>query len=139
MKTVTGLWVDHRKAIIVTVSDKGEKTRQILSKVEKQRGRFAGKRSTTSFESQLVQEDDRQQRGFTKHLNVFYGEVLSCIRDAQSVLIFGPGEAKGELKKLMDKSERHGQVSCIESADKMTDRQVAAKVRRCYTIENERE
>jgi hypothetical protein len=137
MKTVAGLWIDHRKAIIVTLSDEGEeKTQEILSNVEKQRGRFAGKRSTTSFESQLVQEDDRQQRGFTKHLNVFYDEVLSCIRDAQFVLIFGPGEAKGELKKLMEQSNHGDRVAVMESADKMTDRQVAARVRRYYTIES---
>lgn len=50
----------------------------------------------------------------------------------------GPGEAKGELKKLMKQNNRGDRVAVIESADKMTDRQVAAKVRRCYTIENER-
>ena len=133
MKTVAGLWIDHRKAIAVTLSDKGKKTREILSNVEKQRGRFAGKRSTASFESQLVQEDDRQQRGFTKHLNVFYDEVLSCIRDAQSVLIFGPGEAKGELKKLMEQNNHSDRVAVMESADKMTDREIAAKVRRYFT------
>jgi hypothetical protein len=129
MKTVAGLWIDHRKAMIVTLSDKGEETCEVRSNVEKQRGRFKGKRSATSFESQLVQKDDRQQRGFTKHLNVFYDEVLSCIRDAESLLIFGPGEAKGELKKLVELNNHSDRVAVIETADKMTDREVAAKVR----------
>lgn len=129
MKTAAGLWIDHRKAIVVTLSDEGEeKTQEILSNVERQRGRFAGKRSTASFESQLVQEDDRQQRGFTKHLKVFYEEVLSCIHDARSVLIFGPGEAKGEMKKILEQNNLHKRIVAMESADKMTDRQVAARV-----------
>ena len=132
MKTVAGVWIDHRKAIIVTESDKGEKTKEIPSNVEKQRGRLKGKRSTASFESQLVQKDDRQQRGFTKHLNVFYDEVLSGIRDAESVLIFGPGEAKGELKKLMEQNNHRDRVAVVESADKMTDRQIAAKARHYF-------
>ncbi len=136
MKTVAGLWIDHRKAIIVTLSDKGEKTRQILSNVEKQPGRFHGKRSTASFESQLVQADDRQQRGFTKHLNVFYDEVLSCLLDAEAVLIFGPGEAKDELKKFMEQNNLHDRVAVMESADKMTDRQIAAKARQYFAIKN---
>jgi hypothetical protein len=136
MKTVAGLWIDHRKAIIVTVSDKGEKTQHILSNVEKQLGRFNGKRSTASFESQLVQADDRQQKGFTKHLNVFYDEVLSYLRNAESVLIFGPGEAKGELKKLMEQNNYRDRVMVMETSDKMTDRQIAAKVHHYFASEN---
>lgn len=118
------------------MSDNGEKTQQILSNVEKQRGRSAGKRSTTSFESQLVQEDDRQQRGFTKHLNVFYEEVLSCIRDVEAVLIFGPGEAKGEMKKILEQNNLRERVVTMESADKMTDRQIAAKVHDYFANKN---
>jgi hypothetical protein len=137
MKTVIGLWIDHRKAIIVTLSDQGDQqTREILSHVDKQLGRVNGERSTTSFESQLVPKDDKQQRGFTKHLKDFYGEVLSSIRDAESVLIFGPGEAKGELKKLMEQNNLHGRLVVVESADKMTEGQIAAKARQYFASKN---
>jgi hypothetical protein len=128
-----GLWIDHRKAIVVTLSDNGDQvTREILSNVEKQLGRIQGKRSTGSFESQLVPKDDSQQRGFTKHLKVFYDEVVSCVREAESVLIFGPGEAKGELKNIMEQSNLDERVVVLESADKMTDRQVAARAREYF-------
>ncbi|HSE85080.1 MAG TPA: hypothetical protein VLJ79_02570 [Candidatus Binatia bacterium] len=36
MKNAVGLWIDHRKAVIVVITDKGEETRLIISKVEKQ-------------------------------------------------------------------------------------------------------
>jgi hypothetical protein len=136
MKTAAGLWIDHRKAIVVEVSDKGEKTQQILSHVEKQLGRIDGKHSATSFESQLVQADDKQQRGFTKHLDVFYNEVLASIRDAESILLFGPGEAKGELKKLIEHNNLGGRVVVMETADKMTNRQIAAKVSHYFSRQN---
>jgi hypothetical protein len=137
MKTTAGLWIDHRKAIIVTLSEKGETTREILSNVEKQPGRFGGKRSTASFESDLVQADDTRQRRFTKHLGGFYNEVLECIRDAQSVLIFGPGEAKGELKKIMEQNNLLDRVVVMESADKMTDRQITARARNYFANRKE--
>ncbi len=38
---------------------------------------------------------------FTGHLNIYYDEVISCIRDAESILIFGPGEAKGQVKNVL--------------------------------------
>jgi hypothetical protein len=129
MKTVAGIWIDHRKAIIVTLSDKGQETKEIPSNVEKQLGRSEGKHSTAPFESQLVKADDKQQRGFTKKLKNFYEEVLAQIKDADSVLIFGPGEAKSELQKLMEHGDIHGRIAVVESADKMTDGQVAARVK----------
>ena len=36
MKKETGLWIDHRKAVIVVVTDQGEETRLIKSKADKQ-------------------------------------------------------------------------------------------------------
>jgi hypothetical protein len=132
MKTRVGLWIDHRKAIIVAVTDKGEEIRLIISKVEKQIRRAAGSRSGGPFESQAVQSDDRQQRAFTGHLNIYYDAVIACIRDAESILIFGPGEAKGELKKRLKKNNLDRRIVGIETIDKMTDHQIAAKVRQHF-------
>ena len=41
MKRDVGLWIDHRKAVIVTVSDEGDETKVIESGMEKH-VRFAG-------------------------------------------------------------------------------------------------
>ena len=132
METTVGLWIDHRKAIIVAVTDKGEETKLIISKVEKQPGRFAGVRSTTSYESQQVRADDSRERKFTGHLNIYYDAVIACIRDAESILIFGPGEAKGELQKRIKKTNLGGRIVGIETVDKMTDRQIELKVRQYF-------
>jgi len=44
----------------------------------------------------------------------------------------GPGEAKGELKKRLVRNQLHGRIVGIETIDRMTDRQIAAKVRRYF-------
>ena len=132
MKRTVGLWIDHRKALVVSITDKGEEMKLIISRVEKQPGRFGGVRSTTSYESQLVPADDSQQRKLTVHLNIYYDAVIACIRDAESILIFGPGEAKGELKERLERSNLGGRIAGLETADKMTDRQIAAKVRKYF-------
>jgi hypothetical protein len=41
MKNAAGLWIDHSKAVIVIVSDKGEETKQLESGMEKH-VRFSG-------------------------------------------------------------------------------------------------
>ena len=138
MRTKVGLWIDHRKALIVAVTDKGEEIRLIISKVEKQPGRSGGLRSTTPYESQLVPADDSRQRKFTGHLNIYYDAVIACIRDAESILIFGPGEAKGELKKRLERNKLGGRIVGIETIDRMTDRQIAAKVRQYFKEKSSR-
>jgi len=129
MKKTAGLWIDHRKAVIVVVSDKGEETKVIESKVEKQSAQSAGEPSTSHYESHMVPADDILQRKFTDQLNSYYDEVISLIRNAEAILIFGPGEAKGELKKRLERDKLDGLIEAVETVDDMTDRQIAAKVR----------
>lgn len=129
MRAKIGLWIDHRKAIIVAVTDKGEDVKEILSHVEKQPGRVEGVRSTTPYEAQLAQADDSRERSLSGHLDAYYDEVITQLRNAEGILIFGPGEAKNELVKRMQNGELAGRIANVETADKMTVPQIAAKVR----------
>jgi hypothetical protein len=129
MRTNVGLWIDHRKAVIVAVTDKGEEIGLIISKVEKQLRRSGHSPLKGPREPQQVPAQDRLQRAFTGHLNIYYDAVIASIRDAESILIFGPGEAKGELKRRLERNKLGGRIVGIETVDKMTDRQVATKVR----------
>jgi hypothetical protein len=123
MKKQAGLWIDHRKAVVVSVSEAGEEIKEITSNMEKH-VRFSG--GTASEDGSTEDTRDRQ---FGNHLNAFYDKVVDAIKDVSSVQIFGPGEAKGELKKRLEFKGFKGQILAVETMDKMTDRQIAAKVR----------
>jgi hypothetical protein len=86
-----------------------------------------------SYEALQVPADDSHEREFTGHLNIYYDAIIACIRDAEAILIFGPGEAKGELEKRLASKELSGPIIGIETVDKMTDRQIAAKVRQRFS------
>lgn len=129
MITQAGVWIDRRKAVIVTVTEDGEDIGLIISKVEEQLRRAGDSPLKGSYEARRVPADDRRQRALTKHLNIYYDAVIACIRDADSILIFGPGEAKNELEKRLEKSNLGSRIVEIETVDKMTDKQIAAKVR----------
>jgi len=58
--------------------------------------------------------------------------MIACIRDAEAILLLGPGEAKGELKKRIERDKLGGRIVGVETVDKMTDRQIAAKVRQHF-------
>jgi hypothetical protein len=132
MKATVGLWIDHRKAVIVVVTDKGEEIKLIVSKVEKQLRRSGGSPLKGPHEASQVPADDSRERAFTGHLNIYYDAVIACIRNAEAILIMGPGEAKVELKKRLESEELGGRIVGIETVDKMTDRQIVAKVRQRF-------
>ena len=132
MGAKVGLWIDHRKAIIVAVTDEGEEIGLIISKAEKQRRRSGDSPLKGPYEPLQVPADDSRQKTFTGHLNIYYNAVIAGIRDAESILIFGPGEAKGELQKRLKRNNLGGRIVGIETVDKMTDRQIAAKVRQYF-------
>ena len=126
MTTRVGLWIDHRETVLVTIADGVEETKRIDSGMEKH-VRFSG-----GSRSEQGGGEDQQDRQFTGHLNSYYDEVIACLRDAESIFIFGPGEAKGELEKRLASKGLDGHVVAIETVDKMTERQIAAKVRQYF-------
>jgi len=125
-----GLWIDHKKATIVTVTEKGEEIGLIISKGGKQPRRSGDSLLKGPFEPHPAQ--DIQQRTFMEHLNMYYDAVVGSIRNAESILILGPGEAKGELKERLEKHGLGARIAAIETTDKMTDHQISARVRQYF-------
>jgi len=121
------LWIDHRQAVLVTISDKGEETKRLISGMEK-RVRFS------SNASEGGSAEDMRDRQFDNHLDKYYDRVVALARDAETIQIFGPGEAKSELAKRLERDGIAGRIVGIEAVDKMTDGQIAAKVREHYRL-----
>ena len=126
MKRNVGLWIDHKEAFLVFVGDDAEEGARIESGMEK-RVRFSGGNRPEEGSA-----DDQRDRQFATHLNRYYDDVISHIRDAESILILGPGEAKGELGKRLASKGLGGRIVGIETVDKMTAHQIAARVRQHF-------
>ena len=124
MAREVGVWIDHRKAVIAILVGKTEQLLQVTSNREKH-VRYAGAAQEDSAE-------DQRDRRFAGHLDKYYDEVVRCIRDADAILILGPGEAKVELEERLGRAALRERIVGIETVDKMTDRQFAARVRRRF-------
>lgn len=123
MKNAAGLWIDHREAVIVFINNGAEEIRHVPSNLEKH-VRFSG-----GSRAEEGGGEDQQDRQYATHLNTYYDAVIGNIANAESILIFGPGEAKGEFEKRLVGKGLGGHVVGVETVDKMTDPQIAAKVR----------
>ncbi len=102
MKRQAGLWIDHRKAVIVMVSDEGEETVEIDSNME------ANVHAPGRSRSEESSSEDIRDRQHTNQLDRYYEEVVAVVRNADTLLIFGPGEAKGELRKRLEHAGNQG-------------------------------
>ena len=129
MKKEIGLWIDHREAIIVILTDGGEEIKHITSGSGKHIRYSGSSHSKTPEGLKEVTSESQRDRKFGNQLNQYYDEVIAALRGAEFVQIFGPGEAKGELKKRLEQAGLKAHILAIETVDKLTERQISAKVR----------
>jgi len=108
--------------VIAVVTGDTEELTRILSGIEKHVRFSAGEGGA---------EDSRDKR-FEGHLNQYYDKVIASLRDARSILILGPGEAKHELEKRLGDAGLGKAIVGVETADKMTDPQIAASARQRF-------
>ena len=128
--TYTGVWIDHREAIVVSLNEKGESLNRIVSNAEGHHRLSGGARSRTLYGPQDVASEDRIEHRRMQQLHRFYEKVKEAICRADAIFIFGPGEAKWEFRKeLKEHKALFSRIVGIEPAEKMTDKQVVAKVR----------
>jgi len=137
IKPKVGVWIDHREAIIVVLTETGEEKKHIPSNVEKQLRR-SGEPDHGPFEALEVPADDSREKAYAGHLAHFYDEIIAQLREAGAILILGPGEAKGELRKRLERSPSETRKVEVETAEKMTEPQLVALVHHHYHRDPER-
>jgi hypothetical protein len=134
MKRQTGIWIDSSKAIIVTLDGGKENIFEIESDLENKmyhekegnKGTFSG-----SHHSNSENKFEERRKNETNH---FLKNILSHIKLADELYIFGPAEAKIKLEQKIntDKSFDVNKLKMVESADSMTTNQIVAKVKKFY-------
>jgi hypothetical protein len=124
-----GIWIDHRKALVVLMNPTETHSVLIESKVEKHPERAGDSPLKGRFEAAQVPPEDRRQRALGDELHMYYDAVIAALRGAGELIIFGPGLAKGELQKRLVKLKLGARVAAVQTVDKMSNRQIVARVR----------
>lgn len=128
MATKAGVWIDHKRAVIVLIGDAETEIKKIDFDIGQPIHKKGGGRSKNTYTRNDFVAENRLARKVDSDRKDYYGDVLAALRGVSSVLILGPGEAKGELGKLILAKKSRGLDVASEAADKLTDRQLKAKV-----------
>lgn len=135
MEKQVGIWIDTKKAIIVTLDgQKDEKITEIDSEVENSvyhnkeghKGTFSGSHhsdSETKFDNRKKEEMD-----------YYLESVISYIKGSDYLYIFGPAETKIKLEQKLLEEKSLGKINlkAVETADSMTLNEIVAKVKDFY-------
>ncbi len=122
-----GIWIDHKRAVIVTASA-GHVTTEIVESEVGGHPRYAGQQDSGG--------EKKYEERYGQRLDRYYDEVIGQITERDRLLVFGPGEAKLELKARLGRSKAHAECAVdIERTDKLTDPQIVAKVKEHFGID----
>jgi hypothetical protein len=121
-----GVWIDHKKAVIVSIAA-GQVTTTTLKSDVGAHPHYSG--------SQEGGGEKKYEERHNQDLDRYYDDVIGQLGKPDALLLFGPGEAKLQLKERLGRSKVSSEsVVAVESTDKLTDPQIVAKVKEHYGI-----
>ena len=125
-----GLWIDHKQAYAIWYKD--GRVDVIPSQIEPPAHSSGG----TQLGGKLNQKGDvelHHNDRFKLQLHKYYQQVMSALKNADLIFIMGPGQAKIEFEKTMNKNKSlQNRIRKVETADKMTKNQMIAYVKKFY-------
>ncbi len=127
MKTRVGVWIDHRKAVIVVA---GQATATVVESDVAGHTRFSGGGGYPGGNSSQGGGSERRSEERNRNeLDRYFDDVIAGLGHPEELLIFGPGEAKQQLQERLSHSKAKPQPAVtLETTDKLTDPQIIAKV-----------
>lgn len=132
MAKSAGVWIDHRKAVVVSMIEDHESIETVESDVERQPTNMTGGRGPSSGNPTRIPEPEKE-RNFQQHVKKFYQDVEPRLDGANSIVIFGPGPAKTEFKKHLENNKRFSDVDIqTDTADNMSDEDIKRKTREYF-------
>jgi hypothetical protein len=143
MKTCIGVWLDHHKAVIVSIgraeSEQDENPTSITrieSGVMRRVRPYGGSRTRkTPYGPQEAVAEGKIEKRYNQQLRRYYRKIIEAVRYGDKFIILGPGESKIELQKEVE-ADKSLAVRLVgtETADKMTDHQIVAWIKKYFNI-----
>jgi hypothetical protein len=136
MNHKVGIWIDHKKAVIVSASADNVTATTVESDVGPH-ARYSDRAGyPTPDGSHDGGGEKKYEERYDQHLDQYYDEVISRLGQPEALLIFGPGEAKLQLKERLSRSRALSErIVRVDTTDKLTDPQIVARVKEHYGID----
>jgi hypothetical protein len=132
-----GVWLDHHKASFISYEPLNEHVQTIHSNLDPNQIRVDGEGADGSRWAWAMSNNEwHKNHKAMEEIDKFYDTLSKLLEEYDEILLFGPTDAKRELKnklcadKHFDKKTIH-----VESSEKMSDNQMLAFVRNYFIKE----
>ncbi|UCG27498.1 MAG: hypothetical protein JSV24_11080 [Bacteroidales bacterium] len=135
MEKNVGIWLDNEKAYIITLVNGNEHVEKIESNVET-RVRFKGEtKSYSRLGGMFINPQKKKTKRKNHQLKEYFNSILKRTRDANGIYIFGPADAKKNLKKVYQREKSFtNKLKGVESSDRLTENQMVARVKKVFKV-----
>ena len=124
-----GIWLDKRKAIIVTLENGQEHLKKINSEVDEGNTR-GGARSSTPYGPQDVVREKALLEKRKQQMKKYFSSLIKQLKNVEQLLILGPADTKTALLKEIQSHQEFETVKIhMKNADSMTLPQIKSHVR----------
>jgi hypothetical protein len=140
IKQKIGIWIDHKEAILVKIEEGEQITvERVESGAESHFRPSGGRKSDGTPVAQSVSKEQTADERRKHQSHNFCQMVIKKATKADSIFILGPGEAKLELAKEIEKIKgQHDRIAAVETSDRLTENQVVAKVEAFFSAPEDR-
>ncbi len=133
----TGIWINQGGAFIIRITGKNE---PVITKVKsgvESRVRFEGEGKMYSrFGNAFIDDQEKKQKRQQQQRRRFFKKIIGLVHDDDYLVLFGPGKAKMELNKALEKEPGiKTKVLGVETSDRMTQNQMKEFVRDFFAVE----
>jgi hypothetical protein len=138
MRKEIGIWLDTNKAVLVSLLNGKNENISILESEVESRTRFPGEKKPSRVGSLLTNAENKITNRKKQQKHQYFNEIMKTIdQDTQALYLFGPSKTKIELEKELRKHQPFTHKPLVvESADKMTEKQMIAHVKSFFGKNN---
>jgi len=127
-----GIWLDFEKADIFVIENASVKKMEIVSEIETFHP-SGGYGASIPYGTQNAMSESKFLERRKHQSKKYFHKIISKIQSGRAIMLFGPGAAKQELAKEIQKTAHlKDKLYSIITSDKMTINQKAAIVKRYY-------
>jgi hypothetical protein len=135
IKKKIGIWIDHKEAILVSIEGGQTTVERIESDAESHFRPSGGLKVAGTSVAQSVSKEQKADERRKHQFHKFYQMVIKQAGKFDTIFIFGPGGAKLELSKEIEKiKSRKGKIAAVEASDRLTENQIVAKVKSFFSV-----
>ena len=133
MKKYTGIWIDHKEAVLVSIEGDQTVVQHVESGAESNLKPAGGWKAGGTVVAQAVFNEHTAEERRKHQYHAFFVKVIELLGDSSKIVLIGPGEAKIEFAKELDKvTGLHTKVAGVEACERLTENQLIAKVKTLF-------